>query len=377
MGSNKNGGLIPISGQSKGRPAARQASERYRQTQVGDARTHGLRSWAGLLYRAAMKLPVPGLRRLNVAGTSALFVTLVASGAASQEPPRATPPATPAYDPAVPAPGASFRDWRRWLAGPPPALLRTDLPVPATSALRAMQGPRPQRETFRPPPRVGIGVGAAQFDSMTSERGRTGRDFSAEFAEQFRRAREDSARLVFGVLAMTVDRTVFPVDTLHGWLFTKDTVLQALAAWGAGALLFERGSPEPQPVVQATADSIVDRLLRYLVDGQPVWPSFWDSEPTEMGFVDRTATPRTTPPRIHGVPASLVEAYRDRVVLADDQGLGRPAERRGATIWIDPIEHLGPLVRITVRSAGTFVWHWVLVRVGDDWRIVGRFDYVI
>lgn len=36
-----------------------------------------------------------------------------------------------------------------------------------------------------------------------------------------------------------------------------------------------------------------------------------------------------------------------------------------------------PTLRITVRSAGTFVWHWVRVRVGDDWRIVGRFDYVV
>lgn len=222
-----------------------------------------------------------------------------------------------------------------------------------------------------------IGVGQAQLDSIESEQRRTDRDFRAELLDRFRNANEDSARLVFGVLALAVDRTVFPVDTLHDWLFTADSILQGLAVKAAGSLLFERGSPPPMPLEQPVADSIVDRLLGYLIDGASVWPSFWDSEAIDLPFADRSARTRSQRPRISGVPASLVEKYRDRADIMVPGQTETSARSQGARIWIERVAHHGPFVRVRVSAAGSYVWNWVLVKVGDAWRIVARFDLVI
>jgi hypothetical protein len=228
----------------------------------------------------------------------------------------------------------------------------------------------------RPPaiPSVSLGL----VNALESHITRTGRDLVAEFGRRFDEATTDSARVVFGALAMALTGRNVPLDTIHGWLLSPDTVLQGLAAGELYQRMLRKlpGENALESVDDALADALVDRLMDYVFDRVPTWRSFWERDLPGPPIVRQPVTLAFNPPRITGLPAGLVEKYRHKADVIVP-GEPNPPPRSQGRLFIEPVLRLGPFVRVSYTHAGSGIFGWVLTEVDDEWYAVTMLRLVL
>jgi hypothetical protein len=221
----------------------------------------------------------------------------------------------------------------------------------------------------RPPsiPRVSAGVANALASHIVLAH----RDLVAEFGRRFDEATTDSARVVFGALAMALTGRSLSLETVHGWLFSPDTVIQGLAAEELYSRLVQKppGDSTLEDVHASLADSLVGRLMDYVIDGLPTWPSFWERDRGRPPLGRQPAALAFNPPRVRGLPPGLVDKYRHRADVIVP-GEPEPPPRSQARLFVEPVLRLGPFVRVGYVLSGRGMFVWALVEVDGTWYAV-------
>lgn len=266
---------------------------------------------------------------------------------------------------AIPAPGAPWDAWSRWMTGTRQYPLDTF----------------PKLVDFNGAHRVAI-----EMRQLI-----TGRQFTNEFAGRFRAATNDTERFVFGTM----------LDALAPDYRSRAEIS---AAFDAGSELdrelayhhLAHAFGPYQPADSATIADIAGRLIAMLAGrGQP-----WPPMPGSMPGQETTIRPDTLPlgtPR-YFVADSLPRWVRDSVAAAGyvvrASGWRRVDTTTSVTVHVGPIRQLGPLTlveakRVTVLPgrAGTYqgnqeLWGFYLYHGSRGWQVftprpsgrqVGRF----
>ena len=230
----------------------------------------------------------------------------------------------------LPGPNAGWRAWSHWMNGRDP---RYD-------------------KIFDGRPAEPVRFEESHATAIRFYQARTGRDVVGELKAKLRAAASDSARLVFGAILTGLGETVRSPEEVAAALRTGSPAAREQATREMEAL-FQTAA---RPADAATADSLLDRLLRVAVEGAAPWPRLRGLPPAphEMG-APQGAARRTGRLIIAG--RRLPEATRARWLGRDgaevvDSTFSLPSSEGATRLDLSGVTRVGPFARL-----GVSVWH--------------------
>jgi hypothetical protein len=259
------------------------------------------------------------------------------------------------FSPPLPAPGADWRAWAAW----------------------ANDGSVPPEDPGGPP---AMRIEPEHNRIARFVKAQRGRDIVSEWQQQLAAAPDDSARYVFERLLLPFHRwTPPPLDSIATQLRLGDPFDYARGINGF----------DPAFAQVATQAEVVNRILSYVMDGDPLWPTIkpsWDTLPhdstmagAERGRGLAGEAPRPVFVYVNGLPALVRARWGDRVMWVSDSTWQVPKERYPASlIAINAVESAGPFLRVRwshlrypglsesdIENEST-----VLIRTAGGWVIV-------
>jgi hypothetical protein len=201
----------------------------------------------------------------------------------------------------------------------------------------------------------------------------TGRNIGPEIREAFLAAREDSARLVFGTLAIQLDVIPVTSDRLASWFAEPSPMITMLAR---NALMpFVADSARPLP--DAEAAPLIDTLLAILINRAPSWGMLGNDTAQLRGF-PAELQPGTLRMYADSLPPSVVARWSSRIKPIPMSERGVPDDQLPATTYtISRPLQAGQFVVVrfslmTQRGPQAYAQGstYYLMRVGGEYKIV-------
>ena len=256
----------------------------------------------------------------------------------------------------LPAPGSDWRRWSEWMTGQAPGTARPTLPggraLPPYPITRLEESHR-----------AAIAVNVAA----------TGRNIVPELRESFRTATEDSARLVFGTLAVQLRAIPVTGDQLASWFAEPSPMITTLARNALMSFVVDSARPMPD----AEAAPLIDTLLAILVNQAPSWGVLHNDTAQLRGF-PAELRPGTLRMYADSLPPSVVARWSSKIRPVSMSERGVPDDQLPATTYtISRPLVAGRFVVVrfslmTQRGPQAYAQGstYYLMRVGSEYKIV-------
>ena len=304
--------------------ACRLLAEQYRSAREQRTRDVGLAAlfaldparWADtLVSQAAPERPLLRQAALQARGVGATWV------ASSKEP--------------MPAQGSDWQAWLEWMNG-------TDSAFAAVRAAMAERRGVPidtvRRPRFEDSHRVALRLYMK----------RTGRDIVAELRRGYETADSDRARLVFGTMLQGMGEVLMTPEQVAD-------VFRSGSAEGAklARLTLFRLFRNAQPMDEARATPLIDRLIAATVDLWPLWPAgAADLNPASAGRPELHAGRGRVRLVADNIPRELHEQWAKKVEIIGADERPRLDPREATVVYtIRPVTTIGPFARIQIDAA--------------------------
>lgn len=257
----------------------------------------------------------------------------------------------------MPAPGADWRLWSEWMTG---------------------------QSLSAPPSRFEPGLTRLEenhYSAFAIRTATTGRDFQSEMRDAFQRATADSARLVFGTLAVSLNAIPLTGEVLASWLSDSSALITAL---GRNAVT-QYVSANQRRLPDAEAVPLIDTLLAILTQGAPRWASLGIDSSKLRDF---PAELRAGALRIisDSLPAAVIARWSATIKPIPSSERGVPEgqlQQPVTTYWIAPPIGAGPIVVLQYRlttQRGQQAYSqgaaFFLLRVGNAYRLVSISSWI-
>lgn len=262
----------------------------------------------------------------------------------------------------LPEPGAPWQRWSEWMTGfapgssRPPFAGRPGPPIPLTE------------------------FNERHLAAMAMSAAVTGRDIKSELRDGYGSAMSDSARHVFGTMAVRVNALPLTSDLIASWLSDSSAMVSSLGRNALDTFLADSA----KRLSDTDAAPLVDTLLAILIDKAPRWRTLGidatqlRSFPAEM----QPGSLRLSP--ADSLPAAVVNRWAGKLRPVPSAERSVPDDQLPATTyWISPPMGAGRIVVLrysltTQRGAQAYSQGSVfyLLRMGEEFRLVAISSWI-